>query len=78
MEAGETWGMNVSYEIRISCCCIMRPWMRTPLNVTLQALMYVVLQIVTNSDAKLALKLNLLWNRKVSGSNTASVLLGKR
>jgi hypothetical protein len=33
---------------------------RTPLNVTLQALVCVVLQIVTNSDAKSALKVNLL------------------
>jgi len=77
MEAGETWGMNVPYEISITCCCIMRPWVRTPLNVTLQALVRVVLQIVTNNDAKLALELNLLWMWKVSGSNTASVLPGK-
>ena len=78
MGAGETWGMNVPYEISISCSCIMRPWMRTPLNVTLQALVCVVLQIVTNSDAKLNLELNLLWIWKVSGSNTASVIPGKR
>jgi hypothetical protein len=51
---------------------------RTPLNVTLQTLVCVVLQIVTNSDAKLSLKLNLLWIWEVFGSNTGSVLPGKR
>lgn len=78
MEVGEAWGMNVPYKISVSCCSIMRPWMRTPLNVTLQALVRVVLQIVTNGDAKLAIKLNLFWNWKVAGSNTASVLPSKR